>query len=345
MTVLSDGEVLDIRTRLYDSLRHPTPGAVRVFQQIYEYGWGQGDGHPQTRAFMFAGGIGSGIELLEAVRRPLFGADVDHVSAHIVDVVSEIYRKTMRQVSVFREADLPSRAGFAWLDKPVLLSGPDGMVPVAAAYSWGVQTVPRLGSVNHPMKGVRVTAWGDTQDPNWVSFEDGVRVRARTINMERFPYSWFFPFDVEWASRDTEHDEVRWYDVFRWVHCLWMFMGTSIVKTQPAEVPRMFRRRAQKAGLPDRVNAVMLRPVHVVRESDGTTHPVDWSCRWVVQQHPRHVRNADYAGAHEPHPAKVTGAGQPCLVCGCPTSWIEPYVKGPPGMPLRVKEVIFKVVR
>jgi hypothetical protein len=94
------------------------------------------------------------------------------------------------------------------------------------------------------------------------------------------------------------------------------------------------------------VNVVLLRRVrHGDREIGH--RDVDWSCRWIVQEHYRHLESYEgRADAHQARVSKGAGAALHCLTCGVPVTRIGPYVKGPAGMPLKaVPETVYRVSR
>jgi hypothetical protein len=74
----------------------------------------------------------------------------------------------------------------------------------------------------------------------------------------------------------------------------------------------------------------------------GGHRDVDWSCRWIVQGHDRHL--GDYRGAgHAVHHAKPPAPKQPCAACGIKTTHVRAYVKGPEGLPLKSADRVFRV--
>jgi hypothetical protein len=103
-------------------------------------------------------------------------------------------------------------------------------------------------------------------------------------------------------------------------------MRQSITVTEPHSAHRGERKRSVRAGLPHQVVVVRLRRASLGDDEEDTDeHGRNWTHRWLVGAH---WRNQWYPsrGRHEP-------------------ILISPYVKGPVGLPLVVKERITAWVR
>lgn len=345
-------EVLDAHTVLYERLKYPPQPVVRFYRQFFTdkslRALQNDDGLFQPWLQMFVPARDEHA-FLEMIRRPLYGAATYQVSADIMSAVTATYQATVTHGAVLSAADLPSGTGFAWFDTPLVLTDAGGFTIATRAISWGRQYVaedfmegmwPPEGDSGRD--GVRLTSYAYVDDEDSMT-DPEMAARMRSMGMPlSVSHSAFVPFSLPLPVRapggDVTHD-----DIFRWVHTLWMFMGTEIVTTAQPHVERPSRRRAQRVLSSADVNVVTLRRIRH-GDTELPHRDIDWACRWVVQAHERHL--GSYAGNAELHHAKVAGPGQPCLVCGLPTTHIRAYVKGPDGLPLKaVPETIYRVVR
>jgi len=329
---------LDAHTELYETLKHPADALVRYFDHYMATGHevvgrqrlaGYEGTSAEARAVMasweyYTWPAKTGLDLIRLMSAPLFSAPTYQVTGEIVDAVTSMYRMTADGKPVLHASDMPSQTGFAWLDEPVTLLDFGGEPIATRALSWG----PHLFSPGgwQPAKGVRITSWDD-------AYLAALRSPDPPLGLSS---SVFVPYGKPIAAGTSD-------DPTRWLHCLWLFMDTEITSAVRERTERSSRRRAERAGLPrGDVTVVMLRRRHYAGE--GGHRDIDWSCRWIVQGHDRHL--GDYrAGGYAPHHAKPAAAGQPCAVCGVRTTHIRAYVKGPDGLPLKPSAVVYRVGR
>jgi hypothetical protein len=356
---MTPGGVLDMQRSVYEGLRFPPEFVTAFFDRFFEEETLERLNRPELsdalgpwlQMFM---PTTNGRDFLAMVRKPLYGAPSYQVDRSIVRAVTGTYEATAGKTTHLQAADLPSVTGFVWLDEPVTLCDASGTRISTRALSWGCQTyapddignLERLWSVERQRDGwpgVRLTSWAhardidDTTDPSM----------ARHLMSAGMPlsisHSIFLPFGSALHGREIARPDVYPDDVTRWAHTLWMFMGTEIVSTDEGHVERHFRRRAERSINVSAVRVVTLRRVRH-GDHDVEHRDVDWRWTWVVQSHPRHL--GSYEGVADPHHARVEGPGQPCLICGLPTSQVRSYVKGPDGAPLKpVPETVYRVAR
>lgn len=342
------GEVLDRQQALYAALQSRPAGPAKFFDELYaglEDMARREPGTPWVKASlasMFAPAR-SGAEFLDIVRKPLYAAPGYQVTADIVSAVTGMYAKTADESgTTVLEEEVPSPAGFMWLEEPVVLTDAGGLTLATRALSWGPQRAPWHGGLRD---GFRVTSWGEGPlNHQWpAEASEGLPMVLQ--------HSQFVPFgqNLIRAVGRLDTGSLTVFagktpdDLLHWVHTLWMFMGTEVVASERAEVSRHFRRRSARVVGNDRVNVVLLRRVRRGDHEMGH-RDIDWSCRWIVQAHERHLGSP--AGGEQPHHARVTGPGQPCLACGRRTTHVRAYVKGPDGMPLKaVPETVYRVAR
>jgi hypothetical protein len=365
---MTPGEVLDAQRVAYESLRFPPKVLSDFFSRFFEpdilehvrNDYGGAAGGPWLQMFMPAT---SGPEFLEMVRRPLHGAETYQVAAPIVRAVTQTYEATADKTEYVRAEDLPSEAGFAWLDEPAVLQDASGARLATRALSWGPQfyrfpeewlagrarpaSLWKVTEQGGGWDGVRITSWtyaGDIDD-----FTD--RELARKLLSAGLPltitHSQFLPFGAALRSRMIGADDVEPDDLSRWLHTLWMFMGTEIVTADRPRVQRAFARRAQRTIGTSSVRVILLRRAVRSGDREHQTRDIDWSCCWVVQSHWRHLEGYEPGHAHHrAAPASEPGSVRHCAVCGGRITYVRSYVKGPEGLPLKaVPKVLYNVSR
>jgi hypothetical protein len=147
------------------------------------------------------------------------------------------------------------------------------------------------------------------------------------------------PFDTRFIMPDDDPDpfglkQHSGQQVLDMLHLLWMFLGMDITATRQPLVARPARRRALRSLKHGEVNVVLLRRLAHPDDGRPVSHrEVDWSCRWVVQGHYRHLDSYDQARHHAV--AEHKGKETVCGACGSRLTYVRPYVKGPDGAPLR----------
>ena len=139
--------------------------------------------------------------------------------------------------------------------------------------------------------------------------------------------SWIFGKPLS----DAEDSETRSTGILmlRWIYAALRFMTHKIttIRTLP-EGDRPAMRRLARAGFEHApaIEIIELRRRTAAHAPTGEHDPVDWSCRWGVDGH---WRNQFYSST-----------GEHKLI------WIDPYIKGPPDKPLKVKPtVVYGLVR
>lgn len=351
---MTPGQVLDEHTRLYERLRHPPQMVTDFYATFFTERTArrlEADDDllgPWLHMFVPAR---DEKEFLAMVCRPLYRAPTYQVSADIVAAVTATYQATISRGAVLTAADLPSETGFAWFDSPVVLTDAGGFSIATRAMSWGPQHVDYDevfgGGGNWPEEigrdGVRLTSYAHVDDADSSTNQEAAD-RLRSFGMPlSLSHSAFVPFGTPLPVRGPEGD-VTSDDIFRWAHVLWMFMCTELVATARPQVERPYRRRAQRSVGAQSVNVVTLRRIRH-GDSEVRHRDIDWTCRWIVQSHYRHLDG--YPASEAPHHAKVfPGDREHCTVCKGRVAYIRAYVKGPDGMPLRaVPETVYRVAR
>lgn len=145
--------------------------------------------------------------------------------------------------------------------------------------------------------------------------------------------------------------EFRPDNMIAWIYALWTFMGTEIVTMPRPRIDRQTVRFAGRSIKQHEVSVVLLRRSAIKPvESDGPHRDIDWSCRWLVSGHHRHI-DSYVSGHHHAVPFKQPGSDHGiCAVCWANgerarITWVKPFLKGPEDRPLKATEKLYKLVR
>ena len=371
MKRLTPSEVLDMHRNVRESLADPTvrrylDGFMRdtvekavkgkkteverwkeigsVFGQLF---------HPANNPDQFAA----------LLSKDLFSARTYQVTEEMVDAVSAMYRRSQQEgMFTVTLGELPSEAGFAWFDKPITHIDKHGKVVKARAISWGLQPVTYFtedytqedidramagqdvkdGKKTMTVQGVRVVTWFSVTDKDeiWDQEYQDAWIRE-THGRYRVLYS--HSFTLPFGQRFSFSAEDQGDDMMAWIKTLWVFMNTEIVTSTRPHLRAFSMKKFQRSMKePPEVNVIYLRRRHVDYDSFGVPQPaglIDWSCRWVVQGHHRHLEKYPGPKHHAlPDPAF---ANTKCLTCGSKITWVHPYVKGPDDKPVRALEQLY----
>lgn len=246
----------------------------------------------------------------------------------------------------------PVTHGFFWLEQPLPAPPAIPSVPIAPdiedpddvrnlaelvirAISWapliiepetGRNYIPEPGEVTpediRPPSCWTVVFWmGDplaTADNVPVPFGDVFILADTTLKASAKPFG---EADVPEEALLQAQARVRQFA------CMLAFIDQRILIRSKLAAPRASRRRIARelgAELLRDVNVIKLRR-YAARKGEGSSGPIDWSCRWLVTGH---WRDQWYESEHIHRP-----------------KWIMPYMKGPEDKPVRGVDRLFAVVR
>jgi hypothetical protein len=280
--------------------------------------------------------------------KDLFRARTFQVTAEMVKVVKEISTATAAGLEAIESPELPSEAGFVWLDSPLIYNDANGRAVSTRAISWG--TVPvsfqdDQGRVRRSM-GVRIILWTLDGDPSWYKVP---RESLVTMGDMQFDHIMVIPFGERFNAGtvvDKRGDIViDAQSSLHYVHVLWQLMEQEVFVTheKPA-VDKPARKRAQRSLQQGEVTVVTLRRAkHIEADFDHEARHIDWSCRWLVQGHWRHIGR--YEGPRH-HAVNDKYSYEPqCATCGGRLTWVKAYIKGPDEMPLKATEKLYRLSR
>ena len=342
---LTASDVLDKHTALADAVRGSQ--GLRQFIDRFMYGMfeealAEGGGEAIARELLYKFWPSrTGAQYATTLARELGEARTYQVSAGMTDAISGVYARSRQHIDHLEEDDLPWEAGFAWLDKPAVLSDRDGVAMAFRAISWSVIDIRAeddAGLVE--ARGVRITAWAADGDADTVSWRDE-HLAAQDLGGTGLMLitSAVLMFGVRWPpTRNRAAD-----DFGRWCHTLMLFLDAEITVARKPRLERAVTRRAQRSLKHNTVTVIMLRRLKQAAEGEPGHRTVDWTCRWIVQGFWRHNRN-DYPG--ENHRVIPDAAKTRCSICGNKINWSRACLRGPSWLPLRQRKgTVYKLAR
>lgn len=346
--MLSAAHVLDQQTRLTERLIRPTPIQAdfmryHMEQSIADNGNLTTMFHPVLPAdHRRPVTIANAVEMMHLCAGGLARAITYQVTAEMVAAMRQVFENTWTGPDLIHSAELPAEAGFVWLNEPWRIGTVNPFN--VRALSWDYLSVwaneAGTGTPHRYFGCVRVCLWRWHED-----LVPGEEKASRELGQLLMTHTAMVPLDLE-VIKDSEpftDAGPRAESFMALLHLLWVFLGTEIVATTPAPIPREFRRRAARTLDHTEVRVVTLRKIrhHDSGDPDAPPSLRDWTCRWAVQGHYRHRERPE-----DGHHATASGADKVCAVCGQQLAWVRPYLKGPDGLPLRVTEhTVYKLAR
>ena len=123
----------------------------------------------------------------------------------------------------------------------------------------------------------------------------------------------------------------RELNMTRWLKGLFMIMAQPIVETTPVVLPRQIKRAAQRENRSFSISVINLRRPTCV--TGGTGSEISWANQWAVRGHWRNQPvGENYLNAKE----REDGTFFVRL-------WIDSYLKGPAGKPLKISNKVYAV--
>jgi len=283
---------------------------------------------------------GMGVLLHEHI---LFG-ETYAVTSDIVDVLEQA-APSMPQF-VMSLSDLPSKSGFVYLERPVVVPDRHGAMLVVRGFGWHTATMHDAGEeqmaidllgrpfderlniklLNErgelPNMAMAVLLWtepGDERDHMYPQYTAHPEFRAPHDMMSCIGGLWQFDKSWDWEQRGM--------DIAKLVLAFMRFIEEPWISNKQVIPDRPTMKRAVRARRRE-------PEIHVVqlRRTGSTTHQgssdsgvVEWSHRWLVRGH---WRNQWYPSQQDHRPR-----------------WIPEHIKGPDDKPLIVHDKIFSVER
>jgi hypothetical protein len=355
---LRAGEVLDVHARLAETMRRPPPALLKFFgvfiSEALEKAHSEGGlpGAHSTWAGSFWPAT-SAPEWCGVLARQLVTARTYQVSAAMTGEVTGAYQAVRdRSPGPWVEQDeVPWPAGFAWLDAPLDFRDRWGRAAYTRALSWDVAYLDYPGGKR---PGFRLVSWSHPADRD-AYWSETVAEKMEASGGLAMGNSMVIPFGQRlYAQRYEGYPEPD--NTAIWLKALWRMMETEIVTPAPAaEISHLARKRARRVSLKTDVHVILLRRRHTVT-GDGPGHrDVHWTCQWPVDPFWRHARRdpawEDANIEHDEHGRRVRHHAIPgatrerCIICGAKITYVNSFVKGPPGLPWKHDRQLYRLAR
>lgn len=304
----------------------------------------------------------------------LFNARTFQVTADMVDAVSAMYAKTSAKVQHLpRGYQTVSENGFCWLDKPWVHKDVWGKQISVRAVTWSPQPIrqtvditngfgQKTGEREEWWDGFRISTWSLEGDPDDYAEVKGAFTQSAKKKLEEaysdlgpliLLHTFNWPTEMRFggpaSGPNVMNGQGQGDDLISWIWCLWLMLDAEVATTR--KVPQSeFRRRRGKTRKTLRysdVNVVILRRHKVLNpdDPDFEHRPIDWSCRWMVAGHWRHIDRYDVAHHHFV-PQHFTPGEVRCQTCDSRGAYVKAYLKGPDDMPVRApRKQLYKLAR
>lgn len=362
MTMTPPGRVLDAHTAAYEAMKHPAPGVSHSVTEFISQGW-EAFAKLSPAGFAATPGLDkptmerawramvaparNGGEFLQILASNLYQADTFHITPEMTAAVSATYEETADRIGYIEDRDLFGPAGFAYFEEPLVLTDAGGNTISNRAISWCHQNLVADGE---PYPGVRISSWADPGEPGGLL--QGMREVPGGLSLVS---STFVPYGQRFMPRDmwgampeklgappgTKPDSLD-----RWVYTLWLFMDTEFAVEERPLVERHARKRGLRSLNQTEVRVILLRRSSHHTHGSGDHEPlaIEWSHRWVVRGHDRHL--GDYLTlGHKVHQAEPEGQFKICRICKLGTTHVRAYIKGPDGLPLKAGRTLYRLAR
>lgn len=292
----------------------------KIFRDAMDSTLKQGLGRPDDRSVALSNAIAAQIE---AATPYYVTPDMSLLVQHAANGLDD--------EDLFDLSLAPTSAGFARFERPLDMYDVRGWHMKAHWLSWG----PAPG-------GALLTMWNDTRDPDDVIKSLGVRefgpeirrvignwsviggthiLRGAPLGAARVPVPERY---IEELLADGV-EPTPFTNIERLAQALWLLLDQTLVSTREEQARPKQTHHARKLGLTTRVTVVDLRRIEGMNRGQGES-TVEWSHRWVVRGHWR------------------------WQACGVGYSerrriWVAPFIKGPEGAPLAVRDHVYALRR
>ena len=278
------------------------------------------------------------------------------VTAPMVAQMREVSRQVSLGVNQLDGGEMPSHAGFAWLDQPWTVREAAGYFMPFRAVSWE-KVSPVMAGENgrlQSLDAVRVVLWtlisDDMQFGRWDDPKRADRA-ASQVGQLTPQHVTLLPFGRRF--RVNEGFEEQGSSILSLIHLLWAFLGMELSAARPPSSPHTAARARRSLKHTD-VHVVTLRRISYISDELPGHRDVTRTCRWWVGDFRRHIDRYDdtdsegRARRHEAVPAGRTGAAYEdgdddhdvCAVClangqTVRITQVRGHIRGPSYLPLK----------
>lgn len=291
--------------------------------------------------------------IVNAIPNGLKVASAYYVEPDMTDLVVGA-SAVMDETDVFRYDELPTEAGFAYFEKPLVIGDVRGVDLNVNGVIWfssrlydqdtkkersGTVIVMLNDQFHTPDEIAKSIMRGDDKLLSYdvyranlgrwgiIGFEmlwDGLQIGPAVVEADTSKYEEL----VDEGIMPSEFTNIR-----RQLHSFWLMLGQTITKVSDSEIPRPFARRAKKARLPARVTVIRLRRHNRAEGGVGDT-AVEWSHRWWSRGHWRWQP----VSAHHPMAEPDGSGGWKARI------YVHGSIKGPEGKPLVISQKVYSLV-
>lgn len=259
------------------------------------------------------------------------------------------------ETDAFRYDELPTECGFAYFEKPLILTDVRGVDLLVNGLLWF--SAQMFDKATQETKHGTILMLLNDHDTT----PDGIALRLMAGESTLLDYEIYRAQLGRWGLIGVElmwngmkvgppvmqadvnkHAELieqglvpeSFTNIRRQIHAFWLMLGQTVTSVREEEAPRVYARRARRAKLPSRVTIIRLRRHEKLGEGVGETS-VDWSHRWWSRGHWR------WQPVSEHHPlAEPDGQG----------GWrarvyVRGSIKGPEGKPLIITQKVYDLAQ
>lgn len=277
-------------------------------------------GHPEWRASHLSPAINDDLEpWLRSLGTDLAKARTYQATAEMVELAQNLTKANPLSAAEFLEEELPSPAGFLWLDKPVPRPSDDdyGKPPIMLhAISWvRVAEMPLWIATSDDQPGFSITR---------------PAIRIREWGYEDNPAAYPRPLHLMGQTTVAISDQSTGFRISNrlpsqiLLHMLWILMDTEVIACARQKPDKYALQKAANLKSRDVTVITLARAKHPKKSDDEEQKHVDWSCTWIVRGHKRKAPNGTFRD-------------------GRTETWVKPYLKGPDGMPLRASDALYRL--
>lgn len=340
----------DYLARLIRTAQLQSEDADRTAMMFWPVGLGLGAAGPQE-----------GLDLARVIGHGLREARTYQVAAPMVARMRDVFSRIGLGIRYLDGGELPSHAGFAWMDSPWLIMEAAGYIMPFRAVSWEKVTVTAQDKRDKgrmiSLDAARIVMWtliGD--DIAFGRWDDEGRAHraASRIGLLTPQHVSVIPFSRQVGINAGFEEQGS--AMLALIHILWAFLGMELDKSRP--VPPASQVTAQRARRSLRhepgVHVITLRRVHYISDDLPAHREVNRTCRWWTNDFYRHIdRYDDEDGEgrrrrHEAVPAHRTGAHPDvddddhdlCAVClaneqAVRIALVHGHFRGPSWLPVK----------
>lgn len=251
--------------------------------------------------------------LADGMVRGLYRADPVYIS----NEMAELHRAAFPgfQVEPLLPQDLITNFGFVLFPEPLYLTDINWKkLSWRGLAWWPVMTVREEGGEHEP--GIFFALFSNIDDDD--DFHETLRPMFEDLQRRHGPMPKLgLSFYTIWRFGEGGPQNTRGNELFQQVQTFFRLTQQTITTSQQIKLQRATRRRAQRAGEPEKtVTVIRLRRAKHPTDHEG--EPVEWSHRWVVRGHWR----------NQWFPSTKTHR----------QIFIHDHIKGPDDKPLRITE-------